>query len=166
MKNTIKSIKNIGHSEEQKRFISLCAEDESALPPESIGLGTYNEKRIHRILKKFVCDDENCHEVKLGRYVADVLESNRITEIQTAGFTSLNAKIRFYLENTDYNVTVIHPMIAEKTIIRADKESGELFINGGERAVTSLIPTPLSADGITFAADAPVTLSVEAHHLK
>ena len=47
-----------------------------------------------------------------------------------------------------------------------DKESVELFINGGERAVTSLIPTPLSADGITFAADAPVTLSVEAHHLK
>ena len=46
-----------------------------------------------------------------------------------------------------------------------DKESVELFINGGERVVTSLIPTPLSADGITFAADAPITLSVEAHHL-
>ena len=47
-----------------------------------------------------------------------------------------------------------------------DRESVELFIGGGERAVTSLIPTPMEADGITFAADAPVTLSVEAHHLK
>ncbi|MBR6706754.1 MAG: glycoside hydrolase family 32 protein [Clostridia bacterium] len=46
-----------------------------------------------------------------------------------------------------------------------DKESIELFINGGERVVTSLIPTPLDAEGITFAADAPVALSVEAHHL-
>ena len=46
-----------------------------------------------------------------------------------------------------------------------DKESVELFINGGERVVTSLIPTPLSAEGITFAADAPIALSVEAHHL-
>lgn len=46
-----------------------------------------------------------------------------------------------------------------------DKESIELFINGGERAVTSLIPTPLDADGVTFAADAPIGLSVEAHHL-
>ncbi len=46
-----------------------------------------------------------------------------------------------------------------------DKESIELFINDGERTVTSLIPTPLSADGITFAADAPIALSVEAHHL-
>ena len=47
-----------------------------------------------------------------------------------------------------------------------DKESIELFINGGERVVTSLIPPSPEADGITFAADAPVTLSVEAHHLK
>jgi beta-fructofuranosidase len=47
-----------------------------------------------------------------------------------------------------------------------DKESIELFINGGERVVTSLIPTPLEADQITFAADAPLLISVEAHHLK
>ena len=46
-----------------------------------------------------------------------------------------------------------------------DKESIELFINDGERVVTSLIPTPLEADGITFAADAPVSVSVEAHPL-
>ena len=47
-----------------------------------------------------------------------------------------------------------------------DKESVELFINGGERVVTSLIPTPLASEGITFAADAPLTVTVEAHHLK
>ena len=47
-----------------------------------------------------------------------------------------------------------------------DKESIELFVNDGERAVTSLIPTPPEADRITFAADAAITLSVEAHHLK
>ncbi len=46
-----------------------------------------------------------------------------------------------------------------------DRESIELFINDGERVVTSLIPTPMDADGITFAADAPVTLSAEAHPL-
>ena len=46
-----------------------------------------------------------------------------------------------------------------------DRESIELFINDGERVVTSLIPTPMEADGITFAADAPVTLSAESHHL-
>ena len=126
-----KETKNISsertRSEEQERFARLCAEDEAAVPPKSVGIGTYNEKRIHRIVKRFVCDDENCFEIKVGRYVADVLCDGRITEIQTASFTSLTAKIRFYLENTDYNITVIHPMIADKKIIRADKESGELI---------------------------------------
>ena len=114
-------------SEDQLRFKALCEADESAIPPESVGIGTYNEKRIHRILKKFVCDDESCFEIKLGRYVADVLVDGRITEIQTAGFAPLEKKIRFYLENTDCKITVIHPMIAEKQIIRTDKESGELI---------------------------------------
>lgn len=47
-----------------------------------------------------------------------------------------------------------------------DKESVELFRDGGERIVTFLIPTPLEAKGITFAANAPLPVSVEAHHLK
>ena len=54
-----------------------------------------------------------------------------------------------------------------KLVLRVlmDKESVELFINDGERVVTSLIPTPLDADGISFEADAPISVSVEAHHL-
>ncbi len=47
-----------------------------------------------------------------------------------------------------------------------DKESIELFINDGERVVTSLIPASPEADGISFEADAEVMLSVEVHHLK
>ena len=65
-------------------------------------------------------------------------------------------------------VLTVHRWFANKLTLRLlmDKESIELFVNGGERVVTSLIPTPLEADGITFAADAPIDLSVEAHHLK
>ncbi len=46
-----------------------------------------------------------------------------------------------------------------------DKESVELFINDGERAVTSLIPTPPEADQITFEADSAIRLSASAHPL-
>ncbi|MBR1710141.1 MAG: glycoside hydrolase family 32 protein [Clostridia bacterium] len=46
-----------------------------------------------------------------------------------------------------------------------DKESIELFINGGERVVTSLIPTQIEAEGISFFADTPTKVTVEAHHL-
>ena len=115
------------YSEEQKKFACLCAEDEKALPPEASDIGTYNEKRLHRVVKRLVCDDENCFEIKIGRYVADVLCEGMITEIQTGSFANLISKLRFYLESTDCNVTVIYPMIAEKTILRADKESGELI---------------------------------------
>ena len=46
-----------------------------------------------------------------------------------------------------------------------DRESVELFINDGERVASSLIPTPIEAQGIAFAADAPLEISVEAHPL-
>ena len=46
-----------------------------------------------------------------------------------------------------------------------DRESAELFINDGERTLTSLIPPSPEADGVTFAADVPIRVSVEAHKL-
>lgn len=46
-----------------------------------------------------------------------------------------------------------------------DKDSIELFVNDGERTVSALIETPLEAEGITFASDAPVMLDVELHRL-
>ena len=64
----------------------------------------------------------------------------------------------------DKSINSLSTLIAQ--VEKMDKESIELFVNGGERVVTSLIPTPLEADGITFAADAPLPVSVEAHHLK
>jgi len=112
---------------EKEKFAALCAANESAQPPEVAEIGTYNEKRIHKIIKRFVCDNECNFEIKVGRFVADVLNDGKITEIQTAGFTNLKKKLDFYLNSTDYSVTVIYPLIAEKTLIRADKESGELI---------------------------------------
>ena len=46
-----------------------------------------------------------------------------------------------------------------------DKESMEVFIGEGERVLTSLVPTPMTAGGITMKADAPLHVTVEAHHL-
>ena len=46
-----------------------------------------------------------------------------------------------------------------------DRESVELFINGGERTITALIPSPPEADQILLSADAPIHVSAEAHHL-
>ncbi len=90
-------------------------------------IGTYNEKRFHRVFKRFVSEDADCYEVKIGRYVADVLCDGHITEIQTKRFSSLIKKIGYYLDSTDYTVSVVKPLIRKKRIIRADRETGEVM---------------------------------------
>ncbi len=48
-----------------------------------------------------------------------------------------------------------------KLRILMDRFSVEIFVNDGEQAFTSTIYTPLSSDGITFACDGELNLSVE-----
>ena len=46
-----------------------------------------------------------------------------------------------------------------------DRESVELFLNGGRQVLTAVLNAPAAATGVTFASDAPALLSVEAHPL-
>lgn len=109
-----------------ERFSELCREDLLMHQNDGDGIGTYNEKRFHRIFKRLVTEDAGCYEIKVGRYVADVMCDGHITEIQTAGYARLAPKIKYYLEQTDCTVSVVLPLIASKKIIRADKETGEI----------------------------------------
>ena len=112
---------------EKELFSRLCEEDRIMRPYDGESIGTYNEKRIHRILKRLVCPDAGCYEQKIGRYVADVLTDGHVTEIQTSSFRPLQGKIEYYLSQTDLSVTVLRPVICEKTVIRMDKETGEII---------------------------------------
>lgn len=113
---------------EFERFEALCQEEARVVEQgNGEAIGTYGEKRLHRILKRFVCADIHTHEVRVGRYVADVLCGQRIIEIQTRSFRPLVPKLRYYLEQTDFAITVLCPVIAEKTILRIDRESGEVL---------------------------------------
>lgn len=47
-----------------------------------------------------------------------------------------------------------------------DKNSVEVFMNGGEQAMTTAIYTPLDADGISFSADGSASADVEKFSLK
>ena len=112
---------------DKQRFAELCEADRIMNAYDGDSIGTYNEKRLHRIFKRAVTENAECYEAKLGRYVADVVCNGSITEIQTASFRPLEKKIRYYLENTDMDVTVVCPVIAQKQIIRADKDTGEVL---------------------------------------
>lgn len=112
---------------DREKFSRLCSEDAYMHGKDADGIGTYNEKRLHRILKRYVTENAECYEVRVGGNIADVLENGRITEIQTSSFRPLEKKISSYLENTDYSVTVLCPVICEKMLIRADKDTGEVM---------------------------------------
>ena len=72
-------------------------------------IGTLSEKPIHSQLKYFFEKDARFHEIKVGKYIADICVENKIIEIQTSQLSRLEKKLAFYLENS-YNVTVIYPV--------------------------------------------------------
>ena len=106
-------------------FFEICQDAIKQDRPSS-GIGTYKEKMIHLVLKKFFCSDCNLHEVKTGRFIADACTDDRIFEIQTGGFYPLKKKISSYIEDTDKKITVVCPMNAKRRMIWVDAESGEM----------------------------------------
>ena len=126
-------------AEEKLRFSLVCKE----ISNEELcgaGIGTYSEKRLHKTLKRFFCDDESCHEVRIkpdgsvggkgesgkGGYIADIFREGEIIEVQTGSLYSLKAKVKFYLEHTDYIVTVVHPIAGVKYLSWIDTEDGSV----------------------------------------
>ena len=117
---------------EEMRFMRLCHEELSRVKVRD-GIGLLAEKRLHGLLKRWVLDDEACHEQKVTtaagqktRYVADIMTGDRVYEIQTGDLYPLKKKIDFYMQKTDLSVTVVHPLIAEKWISWMDPATGEV----------------------------------------
>lgn len=128
------------------------------------GIGTLGEKQMHAAIKRFICPDESCHEVKIDgsalcinneneaednkkkkrRFVADVLKGNTIFEIQTGPFSPLKEKINWILDNTTYNIVVIHP-IAETTWVN--------YINGKTGNIDKRQKSPLKGKFTDVASD-------------
>lgn len=87
------------------------------------GIGTYSEKLLHRSLKYYFEPDESKHEIEYLGSVADIRNEQGIIEIQTRSFGNLIPKLERFLEND--KVTVVYPIIENKTICRYDPETGE-----------------------------------------
>ena len=90
---------------------------------ENHGIGTLSEKSVHAVVKCYMEPDEDYHETPIDGYVADIFRDGRVIEIQTAQFRSLRDKLGTFLPN--YEVTVVHPIAATKTLCWVDPETGE-----------------------------------------
>ena len=131
--------------EKRSEFAELC-KSVSAGELVGEGIGTYGEKLMHKTLKYFLCPDESCHEVRIdksgialtersvdskaesgrGGFIADIFNDGEIIEIQTGSFYPMKKKIEFYLDKTDYRITVVHPLAAKKWVSWIDTESGDV----------------------------------------
>lgn len=107
---------------DKKRFMDSCREIMNSAHNEN-GIGTLKEKTLHAVLKKYFephCDN---HEIKLGRYVADIVCEDGIIEIQTRSFDKLRNKLARFLEVT--RVTVVYPVARTKWVMWIDEATGE-----------------------------------------
>lgn len=87
-------------------------------------IGRLNEHTLHAVLKHYIEPDSTCHEVKVDGLVADIVNADGITEIQTRSFSSLVPKLERLLPL--HKVTVVYPIAAVKWLHWVDKDTGEV----------------------------------------
>ncbi|HEX2938499.1 MAG TPA: hypothetical protein VHO66_06220 [Ruminiclostridium sp.] len=88
-----------------------------------MGIGTLNEHSLHAFLKDYYQKDTTKQEIKMGRYVADIVNDSGIIEIQTRGFSKLKPKLEYFL--LQCRVTVVYPIAKTKHLVWVDPEVGE-----------------------------------------
>ena len=108
---------------DESAFAAACRAVE-AVGRSDQGVGTLGEKILHMVLKRMIEPDMSRHEVKLGRYTADVLNDRGVFEVQTRNLHKLKPKLAALLPY--YPVTVVIPVVETRWLLTMDPETGEL----------------------------------------
>lgn len=87
------------------------------------GIGTLKEKTVHAVLKNYLEEDEDRHEIPIEAYVADIYNDFGIIEIQTAQFNRMREKLACFLRL--YPVKIVYPVPRKKYLVWVDPETGE-----------------------------------------
>lgn len=107
----------------ERSFAAACRAVQAGGRAEQ-GVGTLGEKTVHAVLKRMIEPDMARHEVKLGRYTADMLNEQGVFEVQTRNLHKLKPKLAALLPY--YPVTVVVPVVETKWLLTMDPETGEL----------------------------------------
>jgi len=91
---------------------------------ERFNIGTYKEKKLHKILKLCLEPDPAYHEIPCSGFIADIKKDNKIIEIETSGFTGLREKLEAYLPEN--SVTLVYPIAVSRSVSWIDPESGSI----------------------------------------
>ncbi len=83
-------------------------------------IGTLSEKSLHAGLKVWYAQPGDEFEVKLGRFVIDIMRGDQLIEIQTRHLYAMKRKLKRLLD--DHTIHLIHPIAREKWIVRQTAE--------------------------------------------
>lgn len=114
----------MGNVEFNRPFFLRVCYDVSTCAHARFNIGTYNEKKLHLVLKNYFEPNTAYHEVPLSGYVADIYNSEGIIEIQTSGFASMRDKLGAFLK--DFPTTIVYPVAQRKWVSWIEPESGEI----------------------------------------
>lgn len=79
---------------------------------------------MHQQLKDHYCRDGGEAEVKLGRYRIDVVQGDRLVEIQHSGLAAINRKVADLVQN--HKVDVVKPIVVRKRLVKLDRKFGKV----------------------------------------
>lgn len=92
---------------------------------EEMGININNEKSLHSSIKQWYAVPGDRLEVKVDKYIIDLVREDSLIEIQTKNFSAIGNKLRQLVK---YNkVMLVHPIAVEKYIITM--ESSEEIIS-------------------------------------
>ncbi len=83
------------------------------------------ETSVHRQLKEHFCPPDSQQEVKFGRYRIDVVDGDRLIEIQHSSLSAIRNKIANLVKS--HQVDVIKPIILRKKLINLSRRNGKVI---------------------------------------
>lgn len=99
------------------------------------GIGVLREGPLHAALKQALAGPGDRLEVKVGRYVIDLVRADgELVEIQTGGFGPLGPKLDALLD--EHRVRIVHPVAAERRIVRVNADGEVLSARRSPRRAT------------------------------
>lgn len=111
----------------QEYFARLCLDlspGQKTSPDAPGEIGILAEKSMHRVVKAYMEVRPECHEIKVGRYHADIKNEFGIIEIQTRALSRLKPKLAAFLP--EYPVMVVVPLAVTKYVSWIDVQTGEV----------------------------------------
>jgi hypothetical protein len=89
------------------------------------GIGVLREGPLHAAVKLALAQPGDRFEVRVDRFVIDLVRADgELVEVQTGGFGPLGPKLDALLD--DHRVRIVHPVAAERRIVRVG-EGGEVL---------------------------------------